>query len=180
MSHNNVLCYGASSATAAVIASGGVGGYTYVWNTIPTQTASTATALASGNYTVTVKDVNNCTALTSVFISQPSSALSGSISNVTNVLCRGNATGSATAVGSGGSGSYLYSWNSIPTQTTSTATGLVASNYTVTISDNNGCTNPVLLPVTITQPASTLNATSTSPTYNGNNISCLQFLYCSV
>jgi gliding motility-associated-like protein len=172
LSHNNVLCYGASSATAAVIASGGVGGYTYVWNTIPTQTASTATALASGNYTVTVKDVNNCTALTSVFISQPSSALSGSISNVTNVLCRGNATGSATAVGSGGSGSYLYSWNSIPTQTTSTATGLVASNYTVTISDNNGCTNPVLLPVTITQPASTLNATSTSPTYNGNNISC--------
>jgi gliding motility-associated-like protein len=172
LSHNNVLCYGASSATAAVIGAGGVGGYTYLWNTIPSQSTSVATGLASGNFTVTVKDGNNCTALTSVFISQPNSALSGSISSVTNVLCRGNATGAASAVGNGGSGSYSYSWNSVPTQMTSTATGLIAGNYTVTISDNNGCTQPVLLPVLITQPASTLNASSTSPTYNGNNISC--------
>lgn len=170
--HNNVLCYGANSATAGVIAGGGVGGYTYNWNTIPAQTTSVATGLAAGNYTVTVKDANNCTALTSVNITQPNSALSGSISSVTNVLCKGIPSGAATAVAYGGSGSYSYSWNSTPTQTTATASGLLAGNYTVTISDNNGCIVPVKLPVTITEPAAILNASSISPTYNGNNISC--------
>lgn len=171
-SHNNVLCYGASSATAAVSASGGVGGYTYNWNTIPVQTVSTATALAAGNYTVTVKDANNCLTLTSVNISQPSTALSASISNIVSVKCKTNATGSSTVMASGGSGSYSYLWNSVPTHTTAVASGLIAGNYTATISDNNGCLIPVTKTITITEPAAILNATSVSPLFNGKNISC--------
>ena len=171
-SHNNVLCYGAASATAAVNANGGVGGYTYSWNTIPAQTAATATALAAGNYTVTVKDANNCLALASVNITQPSAALNATITSVLNVKCKGNATGAATVVASGGSGSYSYSWNSAPTQTTSVATSLIAGGYTVTVSDNNGCVVPVTKTATITEPAAILSATSTSPLFNGNNISC--------
>jgi gliding motility-associated-like protein len=171
-SHNNVLCFGASSATAAVSASGGVGGYTYNWNTIPTQTVSIASGLAAGNYTVTVKDANNCSTLTSVTISQPSAALNATITNSFNVKCKTNATGAATVVASGGSGSYSYSWNSAPTQTTSVANNLTAGNYTVTVSDNNGCIVPVTKTVSITEPIAILNATSTSPLFNGNNISC--------
>ncbi|MFO0355995.1 MAG: choice-of-anchor L domain-containing protein [Sphingobacteriaceae bacterium] len=171
-SHNSVLCYGASTASAAVSASGGVGGYTYLWNTIPSQITATASGLAAGNYTVTVKDANNCSVLTSVNITQPSSTLSGSITSVTPVLCKGNATGAASAIGIGGSGAYSYSWNSTPTQTTSNATSLVAGTYSVTISDKNGCTIPVVLQVIISEPAAILNASSTSPTFNGNNISC--------
>lgn len=171
-SHNNVLCYGASSATAAVSASGGVGGYTYSWNTIPLQTAATATGLAAANYTVTVKDANNCLTLASVNISQPSSALSATITNVLNVKCKTNATGAATVVASGGSGSYSYLWNSVPSQTTATASGLVAGNYSVNVYDNNGCTVPITKTITITEPAAVLSASSTSPLFNGNNISC--------
>lgn len=171
-SHNNVLCYGASSATANVSASGGVGGYTYNWSTIPTQTTATATGLAAGNYTVTVKDANNCSALASVIISQPASALNATISNILNVKCKSDATGAATVVASGGSGSYSYSWNSVPVQTTSIASNLIAGNYTVTVSDNNGCPVPVTRTVTITEPVAPLGASSTSPLFNGFNISC--------
>ncbi len=171
-SHNNVLCYGANSATAAVSASGGVGGYTYIWSTTPTQTLSTATGLAAGNYTVTVKDANNCSILTSVNISQPPSAISATITNSFNVKCKTNATGAATVATSGGSGSYSYSWNSTPTQTTVVASNLVAGNYTVIVSDNNGCVVPVTKTVSITEPLSVLTATSSSTLFNGNNISC--------
>ncbi|MBS1637382.1 MAG: choice-of-anchor L domain-containing protein [Bacteroidetes bacterium] len=170
--HSNVLCYGAASGVAGVTASGGVGGYTYSWNTIPLQTAATATALAAGNYTVTVKDANNCQVPVSVTISQPSSALTGSVISTTHVLCKGNATGAATAQAGGGSGSYSYAWNSVPVQNTAAASGLIAGNYTVTISDNNGCNVPVKLPVTINEPAAILNANSVSSLYNGYNISC--------
>jgi len=171
-SHNNVLCYGANSATANVSASGGVAGYTYNWSTIPTQTTATAVSLAAGNYTVTVKDANNCTSLASVIITQPNSALSATITNVLNVKCKSNATGAATVVANGGSGSYSYSWNSVPVQTTSIASNLIAGNYTVIVSDNNGCPVPVTKSITITEPLSPLTASSTSPLFNGFNISC--------
>jgi len=170
--HTNVLCFGANTGAAGVTASGGTGGYTYNWNSAPIQTTAIATDLAAGNYTVTVKDANNCSVLTSVTIIQPPSILSVSITSITNVLCKGNATGSATVSATGGSGSYSYSWNSTPTQTTAIASGLTIGNYTVTISDNNGCAVPIKLPVTITEPAALLNASSTSPLFNGNNISC--------
>lgn len=171
-SQNNVLCFGASSATAAVVANGGVGAYTYNWSSIPTQTTSIATNLAAGNYTVTVRDANNCLALASVNISQPTTALSANIASVLNVKCKANATGAATVVANGGSGSYSYLWNSSPTQTTSVASGLIAGNYTVTVTDNNGCIVPVTKTITITEPAAILNATSSSPLFNGNHISC--------
>jgi len=171
ISQQNVLCFGASTGSATITASGGVTPYTYSWS--PSGgLAATATNLVAGTYTCTVRDANNCTAIVAVAITQPSAALSSSIATSTNVLCRNNATGAATVNATGGSGSYSYSWNSVPVQTTPTASGLAAGNYTVTVTDNNGCVVPVTSTVSITQPAAVLSATSTSPLFNGNNISC--------
>jgi gliding motility-associated-like protein len=49
-----------------------------------------------------------------------------------------NGTASATPVG--GSGSFTYSWNTTPVQTTQTATGLAPGQYIVTVTDSLGCT----------------------------------------
>ena len=49
----------------------------------------------------------------------------------------------------GGTPAYTYLWN-LTGQTTSTATGLWAGNYTVTVTDANGCT--AITSVTINQP----------------------------
>ncbi|MBK6833554.1 MAG: choice-of-anchor L domain-containing protein [Bacteroidetes bacterium] len=171
-SQNNVLCFGLSTGSATVNASGGVSPYTYNWNSSPVQTSATANALAAGNYTVTVKDANNCTSLSSVTISQPIATLGISITNVNHVKCKSDNTGSATAVASGGSGSYSYSWNSTPTQLTPTAISLPTGTYTATITDNNGCTNPVTQIVTISEPLNFLTSNLTSPQFNGYNIAC--------
>ena len=171
-SRTNVLCFGSHSGSATVSSTGGVGTYSYSWNTLPAQLTASATGLAAGIYTVTVKDLNNCSALAAVTISEPASALGGSITSITPVLCKNDATGSSTVAGSGGSGSYAYSWNSLPVQTIPSATGLTAGTYTVSITDNNGCTTPVHLPVTIPEPASILTASLGSPLFNGYSISC--------
>ncbi|MBP7496096.1 MAG: hypothetical protein KA792_00325 [Bacteroidales bacterium] len=150
----NVLCYGESTGAATVIASGGTSPYTYLWSN--NATTATITNLASGSYTVTVKDKNNCTSTATVNITQPNSALTTNISSKTNVLCYGDFTGSATVSASGGTSPYSYLWNSTPAQTTATATALSAGTYSVTITDNNGCIKTES--VTISQPASALSA----------------------
>ena len=165
-SQTNVSCFGSSTGAATVNAIGGSGPYSYTWNTLPIQKNQTATGLVAGNYTVTVKDANNCSVMVSVKISQPSSALSASINSKTDIACYGDNSGSATVLATGGSGSYTYTWNTNPVQTSVTATGLVAGNYSVTVKDANGCLATAT--VTIRQPASALMANIT----NSTNIGC--------
>ncbi len=56
----NVACNGSATGSATVNVTGGTGAYAYSWNTTPEQTGMTATGLAAGTYTVTVKDANQC------------------------------------------------------------------------------------------------------------------------
>jgi gliding motility-associated-like protein len=79
-----------------------------------------------------------------------------------NVACFGGTNGTATAIPAGGSGVYAYSWNTVPVQTTITATGLTAGTYIVTITDGNNCT--ATGSVTITEPTTTLSGSIVSQT----------------
>ena len=65
----------------------------------------------------------------------PVTNISASISAQTNILCNGQSTGAATVTATGGGTPYTYSWNSIPTQTTQTATNLAAGTYTATVTE---------------------------------------------
>ena len=139
-----VSCNGGNNGSVTVSGSGGTAAtdYTYSWNTTPVQTTATASNLVAGNYTVTITDDNNCTATAGpISITEPT-ALSASIGTPTMVNCNGGNNGIATVTGSGGTAAtdYTYSWNTTPVQTTATASNLVAGNYTVTVTDDNGCT----------------------------------------
>lgn len=83
----------------------------------------------------------------------------GTASVTANVSCHGNADGNATATVGGGKSPYTYDWsNGTTTVSTSNPTGatLSAGSYTLTVTDNLGCTKTASL--TITEPA-TLTAT---------------------
>jgi len=153
-SQTNILCYGASTGTASVVASGGTASYSYAW--LPSGgNAATATGLATGNYTVTITDANGCSIQKSFTITQPSTPLNATQSQ-TNILCNGLSTGTASVIASGGTGSYSYAW--LPSGgNAATATGLAAGNYTLTITDANGCSTQKSF--TITQPSTALAAT---------------------
>ena len=162
---SNISCAGSAAGSATVTATGGIGTLTYSWNTNPIQTTATATGLTVGNYTVTITDANNCSIQKLAIITEPN-GITASISSQTNVLCFGNNTGSATVSATGGTGALTYSWDTIPLQTTATATGLVAGTYNVTITDANGCSK--MLTVLITQPSAGLTAMIS----NSTNVSC--------
>jgi len=166
-SHVNVLCFGNNTGSATVNGSGGTGTLTYSWSN-GSGNVTTANNLTEGTYTVSVTDANLCVATVPITITQPE-ALSAIVSTTVNPTCFGSLNGQAGVTVSGGVTTYSYSWNSIPAQTTSTATGLSSDNYTVTITDNNGCT--LTKTVTLTQPAAvSISGTSfTQPSCNGGN-----------
>ena len=153
-SKTDVSCNGGTNGTATVTASGGTPGYTYSW--APSGgTAATATGLAAGTYTVTVTDANACQTTAAITIGQ--SAILAASTFKTDVLCNGGASGTASVIVSGGNGGYTYVWSPAG-GSASTASGLSAGNYAVTITDALGCT--LTKNFTINQPA-VLNATTT-------------------
>lgn len=141
----NVSCFGGSNGTASTTPSGGTPNYTYIWQP-GGQTTSSATGLTAGNYTVVVSDANGCTFTDQVTITQPT--LLGQTPAQTNVNCFGNSNSTASVTANGGTPGYTYSWSN--GQSTSAATGLAAGNYSVVISDANGCTTTQTF--AITQP----------------------------
>ncbi len=81
---NNVTCNGANNGSVTVNAAGGTGSLTYSW--MPSGgNAATASNLAPGNYTVTVKDANNCTTSRTVAITEPA-AIDASVTQSGAVL----------------------------------------------------------------------------------------------
>jgi hypothetical protein len=134
---NNVNCNGGSNGRARVTAGGGTGSYTYSW--IPSvSTTATASLLTAGCYTVIVKDANGCSATDTVCITEPT-ALTVTASVLQNVSCNGMNDGVAAANANGGIAPYSYLW--IPSsQTSQTCSNLIATCYTVRVTDANGCT----------------------------------------
>ena len=129
-----VSCFGGNNGTTSVIAGGGISPYTYSWSVGGTN--SSANNLSAGTYTVTVTDANNCTATASAIVIQPAAlALNSSF---TDVLCFGGSNGNAGVIMAGGTTPYTYLWSN--SNTTSNASGLLAGNYSVVVTDANSCT----------------------------------------
>lgn len=163
-SYSNINCYGGNNGSALVTATGGGGGYTYLWSN--SQTTASVSNLSAGVYSVTVKDVNNCNATASVTITQPTDLIV--TSSQINVKCNGANTGSVNLTVSGGTPIYTYTWSS--GQSTQNISSLVAGTYIVTVKDANNCSKTNT--VTITQPAAlSANITSTPILCNGNTSS---------
>lgn len=134
---NNPLCVGDSNGSATVIANGGTPPYTYTWST--GQTTATISGLSAGTYTVTVTDANNCSTAVQTTLS-PASNLTASIS-VNDESCPDENDGSATVTPLNGVPPYTYTWSN--GATTQTINNLAPGTYTVTMTDDTGCTTVV-------------------------------------
>ncbi|MFN5844533.1 MAG: hypothetical protein ACK46O_02365, partial [Flavobacteriia bacterium] len=128
-------------------------------------TTATISGLAAGTYTATVTNVNGCSASSSVTISAPTAITI--TETITNVVCNSASAGSISVSVSGGVGTYSYSWSNGGTG--SSISGLPAGTYSVTVTDNTGCTASETY--TISQPSAitaTASATTTSLLCFGN------------
>jgi len=126
------LANGAINLTVA----GGTPLYSYAWSN-GANTEDLVNVVA-GTYTVTVMDAGGCSATATVTVNNIDGPVL-SITAYTNVSCYEDYTGSVTVSVTGGTPGYNYLWNTVPAQTTATASGLSAGTYTVVVSDAGGC-----------------------------------------
>ncbi|MCB0521638.1 MAG: T9SS type A sorting domain-containing protein [Saprospiraceae bacterium] len=135
-------CFDGNDGTASVVAAGGTpfpnGAYQYLWSAPGNPTQQAIMNLAPGSYSVTVTDANGCTASSSVVVDAPEK-VTPTITAM-NVLCAGDANGTATATATGGNPPYSFLWNNPGASTTATVSNLAPGTYGLTVTDANGCT----------------------------------------
>jgi gliding motility-associated-like protein len=135
---DSVTCHDYTDANLGVTAYDGLPDITYLWST--GDTTSDITHLSSGNYTVTVTDGIGCTSVNTITLTNPEGLTISLTPTDENCLmsCNGQVECIIT------SPPFLpttYVWNTSPVQTGSTASGLCAGNYIVTVTYSpNFCT----------------------------------------
>jgi hypothetical protein len=145
---NNVVCSGNQTTLTAS------GGTSFAWSNGATTAAIDVSPLTTTTYTVTVSNVDGCSATADLTVTAnalPNAAISG-----TTLICAG---GNTTLTASGGS-SYL--WNDGATTAAITVSPVSETTFTVTVTNANGCTATADATVTIGSQLSVSVSGSTS------------------
>ncbi|MDN3675436.1 T9SS type B sorting domain-containing protein [Flavobacterium branchiarum] len=150
---SSLACVDPKKAVIEVTIKDGTGPFTYIvknsaGNQVATSTAPipgpkfTYEASTAGTYTFEITDKNGCTTKaegTVAAITNPDVT-----ATPTNPKCKGESNGSVTLLGSLGSGSYKYKFNSTSFTDETIYTGLKAGvSYPYQVMDTNGCVSEV-------------------------------------
>ena len=146
MSATNLLCYNDLTGTAVVAASGGMPSYTYQWT--DGQSSPTPTGLYAGKHIVTVMDVNGCTKLDSILLTQPPD-IRAVVLHAANPTCFGKSDGAISLDVSGGVEPYFYQWTNGSFDKDIRL--LPGGPYSLSMNDANGCVRN--LTTTLVEPA---------------------------
>lgn len=140
-SKSDVTTCTASDGSISISASNGQAPYQYSINGGDFVSNPVFTNLATGTYTLTVRDANGCeaTLLPSPSITSPGSTLSLSAVTGSDTNCLTD-NGSISVAASGGTPPYTYKLNNGSFENLADFANLASGNYTITAKDNTGCT----------------------------------------
>jgi gliding motility-associated-like protein len=151
-----------ANGSITLTVTGSVGTLTYAWSNGAgfTSALQNLSNLSAGTYTVVVKDANGCQATLSKTITSPAALVLTAVVTDGSGCTGGN--GAIDLTVAGGKIPYTYNWNT-GAFATQDLTNLIAGNYTVVVTDANGCTatlsKTITAPVAMTVVANTTNAT---------------------
>lgn len=138
LSQSDPSC-GLVNGEISIQASGGTGQITYSIDGINFQTSGLFEDLPEGDYELIISDANECTTTEEIDLSASNSLLISDIS-VNSNSCDNTNWSIVVSAGSG-SGQLLYSIDGQNFQSSNVFENLSDGNYTVTVSDNSGCSN---------------------------------------
>ena len=133
LNYGNEKCNNSNDAFAQVDVSGGTGAYSYNWSYF--SSTNNIFNVPSGTYSVTVTDINGCTDLTSINLTEPSPITV--ILTPTDEKCWEANDGTISSFVTGGVPPYYYSWSN--SQISPIATGLGGGVYILNVIDSNYC-----------------------------------------
>lgn len=131
-------CLGNDGSITGLSASGGSGQLEFDWSGVTT-TSEDLTNAVGGNYTLTITDELGCAETAGPYVIDASGPTID-ISNVViaNESCNGD-DGSITGISTTGTG-LIFEWNGI-TYPSEDIVGVVGGDYTLVVTDDNGCTS---------------------------------------
>ena len=137
--------------------------YTFSWSN--GATTEDLSGLAAGSYTATVTDANGCQ-VSETFVVNNSGSMSLTQTS-TATSCFGGNDGTIDISPAGGTTPYTYSWSN--SATTEDVTGLTAGDYTVSVTDQQGCVFSEVITVDDAPEVLTSIASFTNEVCNTNN-----------
>jgi hypothetical protein len=147
----NIKCYGESTGSVTLTATGGTTAYQYQLGGSTLQASATFGGLNAGAKSFTVRDANGCTANVATTLLQPQAALAVTLAASNNLVCNTDSSGRMEFAATGGTLPYQYSLNGSAYQSSTVFASLHAGNYTLSVRDGNSC--PFTLSgLTLTQP----------------------------
>jgi gliding motility-associated-like protein len=133
--------------------------YTLSGTPAVTNTTGQFANLATGNYTVTVVDGNGCRATTAATVSNGNGSSTLTCGATTSAATCTSATGGFTLTPAGGKTPYTYTMNGA-NYNSPIFTGLAAGDYTILMTDANGCQVTSVVTVPRNSVVVNLNATA--------------------
>jgi len=160
--NSEVSCHNENDAVLTALPTGDVAFKSYFWSN--GQVTQQISNIGAGTYSVTVTDVNDCTATENFTLTEPDTLIV-SIAEQNPLSCFGGNDARLRANPIGGSGPYTYNWS--VSETTRTVDLLSSGIYIVTVTDDNGCEAVTSFEV-VAPPQLNANTTSTNVTCNGD------------
>ena len=162
----NLACFGDNNASIDIQINGGTAPFSnYLNSTL--QIGLNLNNLSAGNYTDSIVDFNGCSSNNIINLTQPSQLINTLVP--IDISCYNLCDGEIYSSISGGVFPYYYLWTN--TQTTTNISNLCSGNYSLTLTDENGCIENAST-TTINMPndiSVSLDSTLNISTYAGNN-----------
>jgi len=134
----NLICAGDKNAELVGYASAGAQPYTWKWNNDPKLTLAKLSNATVGYHFVDVTDKNNCFSRADIYVKNPDSIRYKL--EFRDVTCFDGSDGfSKISILSGGEAPFKYKWSEKRPVYFDTITNLKSGNYTITMTDNRGC-----------------------------------------
>ncbi len=163
----NVTCNGENDGYINLLVEGGIAPYNLLWNT--GDTTPKIDSLTAGIYEVEITDSAGCKSSFAITVKEASTLTaeisSPEYSNGANVSAYGAEDGKIILEVNGGTPPYSYEWST--EDTTMNLYNLPAGEYSVVITDANGC--KITKTITLREPAIIEMPNAFSPNNDGSN-----------